>query len=134
MLGVGPYTFEARFEMIRKLLEIQREYENRGVKLITDEELRQIRREWFKRGLIEDKLPKIYADIFDNDLNWEQNDIQVMNKRQHDVLSKLCEKSGVHISPVIELLKLEAESIGWRTKKQTLEKINDILTKDYLHY
>lgn len=134
MLGVGPYTFEARFEMVKRLLEIQKEYKNRDVKLITDEELRQIRREWFKRGLIEDKLPKIYADIFNNDLNWEQNDIQFMDERQHDILSVLCDKNGVHISPIIELLKLETESISGKTKKQTSEKINDILTKDYLHY
>ena len=134
MFGVGPYTFEARFEMVKRLLEIQKEYKNRDVKLITDEELRQIRREWFKRGLIEDKLPKIYADIFNDDLNWEQNDIQFMDERQHDILSALCDKNRVHISPIIELLKLETESISGKTKKQTSEKINDILTKDYLHY
>ena len=84
--------------------------------------------------MIEDKLPKIYADIFNDDLNWEQNDIQFMDERQHDILSALCDKNRVHISPIIELLKLETESISGKTKKQTSEKINDILTKDYLHY
>ena len=48
MFGVGPYTFEARFEMVKRLLEIQKEYKNRDVKLITDEELRQIRRNGLK--------------------------------------------------------------------------------------
>ena len=134
MLGVGPYTFEARFEMIEKLLQIQKDYEDRGVTLITDDELRQIRREWFKRGLIEDKLPKIYANIFGKDLKWEQNDIQFMNEDQYDKLKDLCDANGIHVTPIIEMLKLEKENSSVRTKKQTSERINEILTKDYLHY
>lgn len=134
MLGLGPYTFEARFIMIQKLLEIQKEYEVRNIKLIADEELRQIRREWFKRGLVEDKLPKIYASIFDDDLNWEQNDIQFMDERQYNILSKFCNDNNVHITPIIEMLQLVRETNIGKMKKQKLEKINEILTKDYLHY
>lgn len=134
MLGVGPYTFEARFEMIEKLLRIQKSLEKRNIELITEEELRQIRREWFKRGLIEDKLPKIYANIYERDLNWEENDIQFMDEEQYNNLLSLCNENEVHINPIVEMIQCEKESNDFRTKKQMLDRINEILTKDYLHY
>lgn len=134
MLGVGPYTFEARFEMVEKLLEIQKLMDHRNVKLITEDELRQIRREWLKRGLIEDKLPKIYAKIFGKDINWEENDIQFMNESQYNHLLSLCNQEEVHIKPIIEMIQCEKSSNNFRSKKQMLDRINEILTKDYLHY
>lgn len=134
MLGVGPYTFEARFEMIHKLLEIQKEMSIRGVELITKNELRQIRREWFNRGLIEDKLPKIYAQIFEEDINWEQNDIKLMDEKQFNKLDKLCKEKDVLINPVIEMIRMEREVSSGKIRKNNSEKINEILTKDYLHY
>lgn len=134
MLGVGPYTFEARFEMIRKLLEIQKEMDHRGIELITKDELRQIRREWFNRGLIEDKLPKIYAQIFEEDINWEQNDIRLMDEAQFDKLEKICKEKDLLINPIIEMIKMEKEINSGKIKKNNSERINEILTKDYLHY
>lgn len=134
MLGVGPYTFEARFEIITKLLQIQKEMQSRGVELITEDELRQIRREWFNRGLIEDRLPKIYAQVFEEDINWEQNDIKLMDETQYEKLKKICKEKNVLINPIVEMIKMEKEINSGKFKKNNSEKINEILTKDYLHY
>lgn len=136
MLGLGPYTFEARFEMLERLLIIQREFNEQGrnYDLITEKELKEIRREWFKRGLIEDQLPVIYAQIFDRDINWEQNDMQLLSEQQFSLLNQLCQAEGVHISPMVELLHLEKVANYGNFKKSNMDEINEILTKDYLHY
>lgn len=136
LLGLGPYTFEMRFEMIEKLLKMQKELNDNGheVTLIKNNELRQIRREWLRRGLIEDKMSEIFAKIYQFDLNWEENDINLLSNSQYKTLSEICQNEGIYVQPLIELIRLEKENSNTRFKRNISERINNILTKDYLHY
>lgn len=136
LLGLGPYTFEARQEMIKKLLTVQKLINEEGhdVTLITNDELREIRRQWINRGFIDDILPRIYAEIYEKDLNWEENDIQLMSIGQYQKLEQLCKKENLYLNPLIELLEFEKEKSYSKYKKSNNSKIQEILTKDYLHY
>lgn len=135
MLGLGPYTFKARAKMLQNLLEIQKSLCDDGhtVSLITDEELREIRRQWLKRGLIEDYVPKIYYSVYKEELNCEKNDVELINNLQYEKIQSLCIEQQVYIEPLIEMLNLEKNNTGNRIKSNLSKKINEILTKDYLH-
>lgn len=136
MLGLGPYTFTARKEMLENLLKIQKDYqdEGRNITLITDEEIKEIRIQWLKRGMIEDILPKMYFSIFGRDLNWKDNDIQLISNEQYEHLKKICEEEDLYINPILEMFKYEQKKSRTRFKKSDSTKIHDILIKDYLHY
>jgi len=134
-LGLGPYTFEARFEMLEKLLKIQLELRSEGhfIELITDNELREIRRQWNRHGLLTDELPNIYEMVYGVDLVCEENDIVLINSNQHIILQELCDEENLSITPLIDLIKLEQKNDGNKFKKGIQDEISSILTKDYLH-
>lgn len=135
MLGLGPYTFKARAKMLQYLLEIQKSLcdDGHAVSLITNEELREIRRQWLKRGLIDDYVPKIYYSVYKEELNCEKNDVELINNSQYEKIQSLCIEQQVYIEPLIEMLNLEKNNTGNRIKSDLSKKINEILTKDYLH-
>jgi DNA sulfur modification protein DndC len=64
----GPYTQERRVELLRELLRTQKtvQREMEGLELIQLDELEEIRRQWVvEKGEIEDLLPRIYQDVYD---------------------------------------------------------------------
>lgn len=66
----GPYTQQHREKLLRELLETQRIINNdaaqrRLIELLPIEELDEIRRIWMEeKGEIEDRVPKIYSEVF----------------------------------------------------------------------
>ncbi|WP_295131429.1 DNA phosphorothioation system sulfurtransferase DndC [uncultured Catenibacterium sp.] len=135
MLGLGPYTFKARAKMLADLLKLQKEVNDAGhkVQLISDDELREIRRQWLKRGLIEDSVSKIYSAVYNKDLVCEKNDIELISSSQYEILKEICDEQDVYVDPLIKMLNLEKDNTGSRVKKNVLEQINEILNEDYLH-
>jgi len=69
----GPYTQAHRIQLLRELLLTQRVVRNADqkqgtqlIELISIEELDEIRRLWVEeKGEIEDHVPRIYAEVFD---------------------------------------------------------------------
>lgn len=135
MLGLGPYTFKARAKMLADLLKLQKEVNDAGhkVELISDDELREIRRQWLKRGLIEDSVSKIYSAIYNKNLVCEKNDIELISSSQYEILKEICDEQDVYVDPLIKMINLEKDNTGSRVKKNVLEQINEILNEDYLH-
>ncbi len=73
-LGLGPFTMETRKEILQKLLQTQRDLtppDGEKFDLITEEELRVIRRYWLDEGEWRDPLPKIFHDVMGYNLEWE---------------------------------------------------------------
>ena len=136
MLGLGPYTFEARKTMLVRLLQIQYDLQNEGrnITLITNDELKEIRRQWNKRGYIADSVSHIYQQIYGESLDFESNDSQLLNREQYSILKQICETERVYIDPLIELLQLEKVKQSYKIKKEVSKDISRILKKDYLHY
>ena len=76
----GPYKLSFRREILRKLLITQRDVRRRGpdpdAKLISDEELHEIRRLWrSEEGDWEDSVPELYRDVFGDDLDWVDEEL-----------------------------------------------------------
>ncbi len=138
ILGPGGYTIEARKEILRQLLSLEKEInipEKISFKhLISIEELREIRRLWIKSGDIDDSLPKIYEEINPNEfVKWDQDDDFLLSIEQYDDLKKLASFLDVSFDAVKELLLLEKKYLGLKSRAGILVELKNILNKDYLH-
>jgi DNA sulfur modification protein DndC len=129
----GPFTKEAREDWLRKLLTAEQEVrknapeEMKDIKLITQEELSEIRRIWLEeRHEFDDSLPRIYQEVTgqpfrDNRLGATN---QVLGSDEWSVLEELCEDE-MHLELMAKLLDTERQ---YHTKSrrtgiyQSLEK------------
>lgn len=135
-LGLGPFTLDARKEILRKLLELQREFkhpEDNDYKLILDDELKEIRKIWFTHGDLEDSLPKIYYNIFGKHLDWEEENKLYMSEEELEQLRNICIEENVDFNLMKKLLIIQKEYEGFKIKRGLIDKISAALRQQYLH-
>ncbi|MBY6036640.1 DNA phosphorothioation system sulfurtransferase DndC [Fictibacillus nanhaiensis] len=134
--GLGPFTLEARSEILRKLLETQRDLihpQDPNFELIREDELRVIRRYWLENGDWEDRVPKIYKEVTGVDLDWEMNDAPLFDQEQLTDLELLCEKYKVDFKLLKQLISIEREYNGFNVRRGLFQDIEKVLKQDYLH-
>lgn len=135
-LGLGPFTMETRQEILKYLLETQRDLNHPSdpnFELIRDEELRVIRRYWLEKGDWEDRLPEIYREVMGHDLDWDFDDQPLFDKDQITDLEILCEQNNIDFKLVKKLISIEKDYAGYNVKRGLYEEIEKALTQDYLH-
>lgn len=135
-LGLGPYTFEARKEILEKLLIVQREVKHPDdphFELIKKEELIEIRKIWMKIGDWEDSLPSLYFDIMGHGEDWEMVEKPVFDKDQISDLELLCDEFHVDLNVVKQLISIQKDYTGLKVRRGLMNEIKKTLTQDYLH-
>lgn len=135
-LGLGPFTLEARKQILTKLLKLQKEFkhpDDENYKLILEDELKEIRKIWFKHGDLEDSLPKIYYDVFNEDLNWEEDSNIHMTEEELEQLRQICIEEKVDFNLIKKLLIIQKEYEGFKIKRGLIDKISSALRQQYLH-
>ena len=135
-LGLGPYTLEARKEILEKLLIVQRDLvnpEDPHYELISIEELKEIRKIWFKNGEWEDPIPEIYERIIGKPVEWEIDERPLFNSQQITDLELLCDEYKVDINIVKKLVSIEKDYSGYKVRRGLMDDIGKVLKQDYLH-
>lgn len=135
-LGLGPFTLEARKEILERLLKLQRDFVHpyeENYELIREEELREIRRIWFKQGDFKDSLPKIFRKVFGYDLDWEKDDRFIFDEDDLNQLELLCKEEGLDFRLMKKLLLIEKDHSGYKLRRGLMNQISSALTQDYLH-
>lgn len=135
-LGLGPFTFEARKEILRRLLLTQKDIKHpydKNYELIQEEELREIRRIWINQGDFEDCLPKIFNEVFGYDLDWETDDRLIFDEDDLTNLELLCKEEGLDFRLMKKLLLIEKEYSSLKLRRGLMNRISSALTQDYLH-
>lgn len=135
-LGLGPYTLEARKEILEKLLKVQSEIshpDDPHYELINVEELKAIRRIWFSKGEWEDPIPEMYNTIIGKEIDWEIDDRPLFDKEQISDLELLCDQYKVDINVVKKLVSIEKDFSGLNVRRGLMEEISKALKQDYLH-
>lgn len=137
VLGLGPFTLEARKELLRELLIIQKELKNPydpEYKLIQDEELKVIRKYWIEEGDWEDSLPQIYYEVFGEDLDWAYEERSMFEEDQITDLEMLCLDNDVDFSLIKKLVNIEQKYVGYKVRRGVIQDFERILNQDRLHY
>jgi DNA sulfur modification protein DndC len=135
----GPYTAAARRDWLRRLLEAQRWIRENGpdnvngIELVTDDELRMIRRIWvIDKKEIEDDLPGIYEEVmgvpyFDGPID----DQLVISADDLGVLREICDSDDLHYQLVRDLLDVERRYKSMARRSGLFEAMEKVFTKNF---
>nr|WP_236823063.1 DNA phosphorothioation system sulfurtransferase DndC [Bhargavaea massiliensis] len=135
-LGLGPYTFEARKEILNNLLKVQKEVQHPDdphFELIKKEELIEIRKIWLKNGDWEDSLPSIYSEVMGYEEDWDVVEKPIFEKDQISDLELLCDEYNLDINVIKQLVSIEKAYSGLKVRRGLMDEIRKTLTQDYLH-
>ena len=116
----GPYTQSSREVWLRKLLAAQTHIRKhgppdvRGIKLITPEELEEIRRIWvIDKHELEDTLPKIYQETTGEEYAGKAlDDDLVLGAAEMTHLGEVCGDDRLHYELTRELLSMTRQQRG----------------------
>ena len=134
--GLGPYTLDARKEILKDLLRSEKQYNAMAtvkMDLIAKEELQLIREHWIAAGDLEDSLPRIYESITGNPFDESFDEIPLFSLNEIRTLHTVCADEKIDPSLINQLIELEKEYYGTRYRSHILSKMDKILKQDWLH-
>lgn len=131
-LGLGPYTMEARKEILEKLLSCQKNLDKEVV-LISDDELFEIRKLWIEQGDLEDQLPEVYSSVYGENLHFNQDDQPTILDEDLEILKILCKKHNIDYKMYKRLINVEKNNLGNLMRRKAVNEFTNIIRQDYLH-
>jgi DNA sulfur modification protein DndC len=133
-LRYRTYTLEFSKEILRRLLKTQFEIQQKkpGFVLISEEELREIRRLWLtERQDWDDSAPKIYAEFFEKGLDWEYSDVSLPGAIEARLLEELAPDYDIPVQLVQKLIDAEWQHFGMRRRATIYTAIDKIFGEDW---
>lgn len=102
----GPYTFETRVKILRRILMAQKEIQkSEGIELITHQELVLIQYYWFRDSKFQTRVSDIYNSIFNNRIDMSKQEEKF--KRESDLLKESCNNQLKDVELIQDLLALQ---------------------------
>ena len=135
-LGVGPFTFECRKDMLKRLLILQKRINKEfgiNCELIKKEELLAISKLWLEQGNWNNDVSKIYKEVYKKDLNFVIDDIKLLNEDELNSLKDLCIENSVDFELIKKILYLEKNSFGLTRRENLQKELSKLLNQDYIN-
>lgn len=129
-LALGPFTFDTRKEMLRRLLILERDL-NKGT-LISIEEINQIRKLWSTFDGVEDTARKIYEDVYVTDSVFINDDINIPTNEEFEIIQSICNENNFNINIYLELLHNSKVFAGFKNRNDSVKKVKKIFNKEFL--
>ena len=102
----GPYLFDTRVNILRKILKAQKEIQDtEGIELITHQELILIQYLWYRDSFFKTKVSDFFDPIFKNQLYMSKREIKT--KQELELLCNVCNKEPKDIELIQDLLALQ---------------------------
>lgn len=131
-LGRGPFTLEARKEILRRLLMLE---EETGFELITINELKMIDKMWEDEGDLTCRaLVNIYYEVKHKRLPWDQFKHAKYDDETVSNISVLCEKYNVPFELVSKLLIAVDNTKFYTRSAVSAREVEKIMNQGWLHY
>lgn len=133
----GPYLFDYRKELLKKLLEAQELVNTNAppgekTALIQDEELREIRRIWrSEEGDWGDAVSKIVMSITGRKLPLDRTDNYEFQPSDAEVLTKVCGEHDLPPRLLAQLLEAERSVRGLKRRTHIHRKVAAILEQEW---
>lgn len=140
----GPYTKETRDKWLEKLLTIQRNLNDNcpsgfeNIELISDGELKEIRRIWvYEKHEFDDSLPRIYEKVYGvpfEDSDWISS--QLFGKDEWNLLKEVCGEQKYADEKLLfemmySLIDVENQATGIDQKKGLLDELRGIIKSNF---
>ena len=132
----GPYKLEVRKDLLRRLLEVQKQVRANGPNphehLINPEELQQIRRLWrWEEQDWQDSVPKIYREVMGENLEWPADEQSSFSDEERNLLDAICDRHGVPSKMVAKLLDVERQFHGMSRRSSIHQRISSVFEEDW---
>ena len=102
----GPYTFETRVEILKRILKAQKLIEaSEGIELITHQEMVLIQYYWFRDYFFKTKVSQVYNRIFKTQIDMSKQEEKY--KQEADLLKKSCKQEPKDVELIQDLLALQ---------------------------
>lgn len=130
------YKLEVSRQMLKKVLEIQKEVRQNGpdptVTLISEDELHEIRRIWrTERQDWEDSVPKIFREVNGYDLDWPTDDDGHFRADEKALLTNICEEYDVPFDLVAKMLETERRAYGMARRAGIQKALAAVLSQEW---
>lgn len=130
--GRGPFTMEARREILRRLLQLE---VNTGFELITIDELKKIDKIWEDEGdLTRRSLVEIYAEVKGERLPWDSYRKAKYDEKTIQHLNVLCNKYDVPFDLISKLMISVDNSKFYTRSSVSAKNVKRILNEGWLHF
>ena len=128
---MGPYIFSYRAKILRRLLEVQHELQQRDpkIKLISDQELIAIQVNWYRDFNFGHQVSEIYNSIYKESLSMEENE---KNKLEAELMREVC-KNNPDEGELIEQLLLLQKSKSLMQRRRGLKNEIELRLKEFLN-
>jgi DNA sulfur modification protein DndC len=102
----GPYTFETRVEILKRILKAQKQIEaTEGIELITHQEMVLIQYYWFRDCFFKTKVSQVYNRIFKTQIDMTKQEEKY--KQEAELLKKSCKQEPRDVELIQDLLALQ---------------------------
>lgn len=130
--GRGPFTMEARKEILRRLLRLQVET---GFELITLDELKMIDKLWEDEGdLSRRSLVEIYTEVTGEKLPWDNYRKAKYDEGTVALIHALCDKHDVPFDLMSKLMIAVDNSKFYTRSAVAAKNVERILNEGWLHF
>ena len=126
--GNGPFTKETRAEVLRRLLEVQKETEQN---LISEDELSGIQWIWHHDFHDAPVVADIYREVYNLEAPAMRNEVVERKKKERELLEKICKEKGIKPELVEQLIQIEKDKSGLMRRHNLYQEI-DMALKRYL--
>ena len=128
---MGPYIFSYRAKILRRLLEVQHELQQRDpkIKLISDQELIGIQVNWYRDFNFGYQVSEIYNSIYKESFSMEENE---KNKLEAELMREVC-KNNPDEGELIEQLLLLQKSKSLMQRRRGLKNEIELRLKEFLN-
>lgn len=135
----GPYKKEWREYWLRRLLEVEKiineigPLEFAGMKLITDEELREIRRIWLlDKHEFDDVLPEIVENIRGEPFSYQEDLFgSIFGRDEWEILQEICGDDPIYLELQSSLLDTEQHAIAFALRWGILDELEALIRRCY---
>lgn len=129
--NMGPYIFSYRAKILRRLLEVQHELQQRDpkIKLISDQELIAIQVNWYRDFNFGYQVSEIYNSIYKESFTMEENE---KNKLEAELMREVC-KNNPDEGELIEQLLLLQKSKSLMQRRRGLKNEIELRLKEFLN-
>lgn len=122
--GQGPFTFETRAEILKKVLEIEVQT---GLEVISRPELSAIQLQWNYDGGFKHRVSDIYFQVKKIPIAMSDNDLQLQREEEENqLLNEVAASHGINPDHIRELMMTEKEAATHLRRRNIYD---DILKK-----
>lgn len=130
--GFGPFKLEARQEILKRLLELQKDT---GIELITMDELKYIDTLWDLEGdLSRRKLVDIYFDVYGERLPWDRYKDALYAPEIIDRIKSAAEEADIPFELITKLI-VSINNNKYIARSSKMQKEFDrLINQEWIHY